>query len=115
MGYGTGLIAGDGSEDGAAKISNIFHDPNLKPLSFDMHSTDLDEMTTLEYEISTKPDVVDDGMERAPSPFNIPKIPEPTTWPKSFSLVLKETETIFLFDMQSETVEKGSYEAEQVK
>lgn len=115
VGYSTGVISGEGPDDGAAAVSNIFHDPNLKPLSFDMHTTDLDEMTTLHYEISTKPDVVEEAAERAPSPFNIPKVCEPKTWPKTFSLVLKETETIFLLDMQSETVEKGSFEAAQVR
>nr|XP_021180948.2 dynein axonemal intermediate chain 4 [Helicoverpa armigera] len=58
----------------------------------------------------------DDGnLSLAPSAYYLPKIYPPTSYPPEIQVTLKETETVFLFALQSSSFEKGSVEGTQVE
>lgn len=77
---------------------------------------DLDDIH-IDHSLNTAESVyLDDvDLERAPSAYGLPKMLPLTAYPSTVTIELKETETIFLFDLPTYSVDKSAPEAAAVE
>lgn len=71
----------------------------------------------IDYTLNTEEGIedYDAGLELAPSAFYLPKMNPLTSYPPEIFIILKETETRFLFELPCISYEKGTFEGNRVE